>query len=137
MVAVFVGTRADLGPLQPVLAELASRSEVETVVLTGLAFDAAGLADRLEGSVSSVIALAAPLDEVDLAAQLRHGPALSAGAGRVVAEHPVDRLVVLGDRWELLYVVPPFVLAGVPVVHLHGGEVTSGAIDERVRHAVT
>ena len=55
----------------------------------------------------------------------------------MVAEHPVDRLVVLGDRWELLYVVPPFVLAGVPVVHLHGGEVTSGAIDERVRHAVT
>ncbi|WP_082564171.1 UDP-N-acetylglucosamine 2-epimerase [Nocardioides sp. Root140] len=136
-VAVFVGTRADLGPLQPVLAELTSRPEVETVVLTGLAFDAAGLADRLEGSVSSVIALAAPLDEVDLAAQLRHGPALSTGAGRVVAEHPVDRLVVLGDRWELLYVVPPFVLAGVPVVHLHGGEVTSGAIDERVRHAVT
>ena len=27
--------------------------------------------------------------------------------------------------------------AGVPVVHLHGGEVTEGALDERVRHAVT
>ena len=46
-------------------------------------------------------------------------------------------LVVLGDRWELLYVVPPAVLLGVPVVHLHGGEVTEGALDERVRHAVT
>jgi UDP-N-acetylglucosamine 2-epimerase (non-hydrolysing) len=31
----------------------------------------------------------------------------------------------------------PAVLLGVPVVHLHGGEVTEGAIDERVRHAVT
>ncbi|WP_051551245.1 UDP-N-acetylglucosamine 2-epimerase [Nocardioides sp. URHA0020] len=136
-VGVFVGTRADLGPLQPVLAELASRPEVETVVLTGLAFDADDLARRLEGSVSSVIALASPLGEVDLSTQLRHGPAMSAGAGRAVVEHPVERLVVLGDRWELLYVVPPYVLAGVPVVHLHGGEVTSGAIDERVRHAVT
>ncbi len=136
-VAVFIGTRADLGPLQPVLAELTSRPEVETIVLTGLAFDAAGLAERVDRAVSSVIALAAPIGEVDLPSQLRHGPAMSAGASRVVAEHPVDRLVVLGDRWELLYVVPPFVLAGVPVVHLHGGEVTSGAIDERVRHAVT
>ncbi|HET8614184.1 MAG TPA: UDP-N-acetylglucosamine 2-epimerase, partial [Actinomycetales bacterium] len=32
---------------------------------------------------------------------------------------------------------PPAVLLGVPVVHLHGGEVTEGALDERVRHAVT
>jgi UDP-N-acetylglucosamine 2-epimerase (non-hydrolysing) len=31
----------------------------------------------------------------------------------------------------------PAVIAGVPVVHLHGGEVTEGAIDERVRHAMT
>jgi UDP-N-acetylglucosamine 2-epimerase (non-hydrolysing) len=49
----------------------------------------------------------------------------------------IDVLVVLGDRWELLYVVPAAVLLGIPVVHLHGGEVTVGALDERVRHAVT
>lgn len=136
-VAVFVGTRADLGPLQPVIAELTSRPDVETILLTGLAFDAAGLAERLEGSVSSIVQLTTPLHEVDRSAQLLHGPALSDAAGRLVRENPVDRLVVLGDRWELLYVVPPFVLAGVPVVHLHGGEVTGGAIDERVRHAIT
>ena len=45
--------------------------------------------------------------------------------------------MVLGDRWELLYAVPPVVLLGVPLVHLHGGEVTEGAIDDRVRHAVS
>ena len=46
-------------------------------------------------------------------------------------------LVVLGDRWELLYVVASAFLLGIPMVHLHGGEITEGAIDERVRHAVT
>ena len=45
--------------------------------------------------------------------------------------------MVLGDRWELVPVVMPAVSAGVRVVHLHGGEVTEGAIDERIRHAVT
>ncbi len=136
-VAVFVGTRADLGPLRPVVDELASRPGVETIALTGLAFDAADLAERLGRPTSSIVQLAQPLHEVDLTAQLTHGPALSHGAGRLVREARVDRLVVLGDRWELLHVVPPFVLAGVPVVHLHGGEVTGGAIDERVRHAIT
>ena len=33
--------------------------------------------------------------------------------------------------------MPQAVLAGIRVVHLHGGEVTEGAVDERVRHAVT
>ena len=60
-VAVFVGTRADLGPLQPVLDELVSRPEVETIVLTGLAFDAAGLAERLGRPVSSIVSLATQL----------------------------------------------------------------------------
>lgn len=136
-VAVFVGTRADLGPLQPVLTELSTRSGVETVVLTGVAFDADELAARIEGPVSRVVALAEPMAEVDVAAQLVQGPALAAAAGRLLLADPVDRLVVLGDRWELLHVVPAFVMAGVPIVHLHGGEVTSGAVDERVRHAVT
>ncbi len=136
-VAVFVGTRADLGPLGPVLDELTARPGVETIALTGLAFDPTGLAERLGRPVSSIVQLAEPLHEVDLSTQLLHGPALSLGAGRLVQEAAVDRLVVLGDRWELLHVVPPFVLAGVPVVHLHGGEVTGGAIDERVRHAIT
>ena len=48
-----------------------------------------------------------------------------------------DAVVVLGDRWELLYVLPPFIISGIRLVHLHGGEVTEGALDERVRHAVT
>lgn len=136
-VAVFVGTRADLGPLRPVIDELTSRPEVETVLLTGLAFSAANLAGQIGRPTPSIVQLAEPLDEVDLAAQLSHGPALSLGAGRLLQERSLHRLVVLGDRWELLHVVPPFVLASVPVVHVHGGEVTGGAIDERVRHAVT
>ncbi len=136
-VAVFVGTRADLGPLQPVVSELALRPDVETILLTGLAFDATALAQSSGAPLSSIIELATALEEVDLPAQLEHGPALSLGSSRVLQDQAIDRLVVLGDRWELLHVVPPFVLAGVPVVHLHGGEVTGGAIDERVRHAIT
>ena len=33
--------------------------------------------------------------------------------------------------------MPTAFLLGVPIVHLHGGEVTEGAVDERVRHAVS
>ncbi|WP_457564270.1 UDP-N-acetylglucosamine 2-epimerase, partial [Caminibacter sp.] len=48
-----------------------------------------------------------------------------------------DFVVVLGDRYELIPIVSSAVLFNIPVVHLHGGEVTEGAVDELFRHAVT
>lgn len=140
--AVFVGTRADLGPLSPVLTALAEAHDVELVVLTGVAYGPDELAAALPGGAEAqwrehIHPVAEPIGVVSAEAVLHHGARLAAGAARVLADVDPDVLVVLGDRWELLYVVPPAFLAGVPVVHLHGGEVTEGAVDERVRHAIT
>jgi UDP-N-acetylglucosamine 2-epimerase (non-hydrolysing) len=139
-VAVFIGTRADFGPLSPVLRGLSSAG-ADVVALTGVAFDAetldAFLTDAVEGPAPRVQSVAPPVETLDAAAQLEQGAAIAAGTRELLADESFDRLVVLGDRWELLYVVPPFFLSGVPIVHVHGGEVTEGAIDERVRHAVT
>jgi UDP-N-acetylglucosamine 2-epimerase (non-hydrolysing) len=135
-----VGTRADLGPLGPVLSALADARDVDLTVLTGVAWTAASLAAVLpeRSEPWRVVALAPPVaGPFDAAAVVRHGPALCRGTGAHLLEAGPDVLVVLGDRWELLHVVPQAVLAGIRVVHLHGGEVTEGALDERVRHAVT
>ncbi len=48
-----------------------------------------------------------------------------------------DCFVVLGDRIELLAACNVALIAKVPIVHIHGGEVTEGAMDEKIRHAVT
>ena len=48
-----------------------------------------------------------------------------------------DLLVVLGDRYEILAVVSAAVLQNIPVAHIHGGEVTEGAFDDAIRHAIT
>lgn len=139
-VAVFVGTRADLGPLGPVLTALADAPDLDLTVLTGVAWTAQSLSAALPVREHhwQVVALADPVaGPLDEAAIVRHGPALSAGAGAYLLDACPNVLVVLGDRWELLHVVPQAVLAGIRVVHLHGGEVTEGAVDERVRHAVT
>ncbi|GAA2742856.1 UDP-N-acetylglucosamine 2-epimerase [Terrabacter aerolatus] len=141
--AVFVGTRADLGPLSPVLEALQADEGLTLRVLTGVMYAVDDLVAALPASVPEaawrevVVPLADPMREMTVAAQLDQGAVLSGAVGQALTAQAVDVLVVLGDRWELLYVVPPAVLLGVPVVHLHGGEVTEGALDERVRHAVT
>lgn len=46
-------------------------------------------------------------------------------------------VVILGDRYEMLAVASTAVMANIPVAHLHGGELTYGAIDDSIRHAIT
>jgi UDP-N-acetylglucosamine 2-epimerase (non-hydrolysing) len=136
-VCVFVGGRADLSPLGPVLSALRD-ARIDVRVLTAVSLDESGartlltqngLGDLAVRQVGPLLGSDTPEDAVACGAEISRGLAPALTDARC--------LVVLGDRWELPWVVMPAVLARVPVVHLHGGEVTEGAIDERVRHAVS
>ena len=48
-----------------------------------------------------------------------------------------DMILVAGDRFEILAAVTAALACRIPVAHCHGGEVTSGAIDDAIRHAIT
>ena len=48
-----------------------------------------------------------------------------------------DLIVVLGDRYEILAAVTAALFFKIPVAHLHGGEITEGAYDDCIRHAIT
>ena len=48
-----------------------------------------------------------------------------------------DMILVLGDRYEILAAVSAAVLYKIPVAHIHGGEITEGAYDDVIRHAIT
>ena len=46
-------------------------------------------------------------------------------------------LVILGDRYELLGCAMTATIFRIPIAHIHGGEVTSGAYDDSIRHAIS
>ncbi len=48
-----------------------------------------------------------------------------------------DTLVILGDRYELLGCAIAATIFRVPITHLHGGEITSGAYDDSIRHSIS
>lgn len=62
---------------------------------------------------------------------------LVASFSSLIAQEAPDLLMVLGDRYEILAPVTAAVIQRVPVAHIHGGETTLGAIDNKIRHAVT
>lgn len=140
-VAVFTSSRADLGPLGPVVSALDAEPRVELLVIaTGT-----HVLESYGGRVSDIQVAARNRVEVLDAGLAGTRPSdlgevygrIAAGVSRILSTARVDILVLLGDRWELLAAAGAALLHGVPIAHLHGGETTEGAIDERIRHGVT
>lgn len=48
-----------------------------------------------------------------------------------------DLMVVLGDRYELLPICSAALVMRIPIAHISGGDITEGAIDDKVRNAIT
>lgn len=57
--------------------------------------------------------------------------------GKVFADLAPDAVLLLGDRYESLAVALAALVARIPVVHVFGGDVTEGAFDDSIRHAIT
>ena len=48
-----------------------------------------------------------------------------------------EKIVILGDRYELFGCAIASMSHRIPIAHIHGGEVTSGAIDDSIRHSIS
>ena len=130
-------SRADIGILQPVWRALAGQPDCELhILLTGMHL----VADSPEP--------APPTDDAvihrggaDLGgrtgAEAAHAmAAIAEAAGACIAEARPDAALVVGDRLDMIPVATAALPFNIPLVHLHGGEVTEGAVDDRIRHAV-
>jgi len=59
------------------------------------------------------------------------------GFSKIFKKYKPDMMVVLGDRFEILSATIAAYILKIPVVHVHGGEVTRGIMDEGIRHSIT
>ena len=80
--------------------------------------------------------------EMLLSSDSPEGIAKSMGLGTIgfaqaYARHRPDVLLVLGDRFEMHSAVAAALPFKIPVAHIHGGEITEGAIDDSLRHSIT
>jgi GDP/UDP-N,N'-diacetylbacillosamine 2-epimerase (hydrolysing) len=140
-IAVVTGSRAEFGLLSNTLRLIDSSRDMELLlVVTGMHLspefgftvdeivkDGFKIADRIEMILSSD----SPV-----------GIGKSIGLGIIgfmdcFRKLTPDILVVLGDRYEIFAAVTAAMVLNLPVAHISGGDVTEGAIDEQIRHAIT
>ncbi len=131
-------SRADVGILAPVWHELAAEPGVELhIFLTGAhVSDAASAAGAVPEGVevhrggADLAGQAAP----EAAAAV---PEIAAAMVRLIDRIAPDTVLVIGDRLDMLPAAMATLTYNLPLIHLHGGESSEGAVDERIRHAIS
>ena len=140
-ICVVTGSRADYGLLYWPMRMLRDDPAFELqLVVTGmhLAQEFGSTVEAIEADGFSVSARVDMLLSGDTPVAVTK----SVGLGVVGFADALERLrpdwmLVLGDRFEILAAVQAALFARIPVAHLCGGDVTEGAFDEAIRHAIT
>lgn len=135
------GTRADWGLLQPVMMILKGdpRFALEILVTGQHLMAGSQSIDEINAAgfeVNHRVSLGLSAGDGNDAICAATGRAIE-GVGGVLAENSYDLMLVLGDRYEILGAVTAALLSKVPVAHIAGGDVTEGAFDDSIRHAIT
>jgi GDP/UDP-N,N'-diacetylbacillosamine 2-epimerase (hydrolysing) len=140
-ICVVTGTRAEYGLLSLLMHGIRDDEQLELqLIVTGM-----HLSPEFGSTYHVIEADGFNIDrkvEILLSSDTGVGIGKSLGLGVIgfvdaLAELNPELVVVLGDRFEILAAVAAALFNRIPVLHLHGGELTEGAIDESIRHAIT
>ncbi len=140
-ICVVTGTRAEYGLLAPLMSLLKQDSDIDfQLVVTGAHLSAQHGSTlkfiEQDGFVANALVDLALSDDSALGVANAAGRATSQLADAFAKLKP-DVVVVLGDRYEILGAAQAALILGIPIAHIHGGEVTTGAFDDSIRHAIT
>lgn len=140
-ICFITGTRADYGILAPIMKEVSKSSDAELQIIATnmhLSPQFGMTVNEIESDgfevnvkIESLAEGASAKSTVESMARVEAGLATALDALRP------DMVVILGDRYEALAAASAAVVFNIPVAHLHGGETTEGAIDDKFRHAIT
>ncbi len=140
-VCVVTGTRAEWGLLSGISQQLRMRDDIELqIVATNMHLD-----PRYGHTIDDILAQGFEVDvRVPMMAEddsttstVKAMAKCLDGMAEAFAQLTPDMIVILGDRYEMLSVASAATVMRIPIVHLHGGEISEGAIDDSIRHAIT
>ncbi|MCH5220729.1 MAG: UDP-N-acetylglucosamine 2-epimerase (hydrolyzing) [Muribaculaceae bacterium] len=140
-VCFVTSTRADWGLLMPIARELSRHHGVKLqIVATNMhLIDAYGMTiDEITAAGFTVDArVAMNVDGDDEASKVKAMSLCMSQMADVFTDLKPDAVIVLGDRYEMLAVASAATIMRIPIIHIAGGEISEGAVDDYVRHAIT
>lgn len=140
-ICVVTGTRAEYGILRPLIDKLNKDKDLELqLIVTG-----SHLSPEFGMTYKFIEEDGYKIDEkieILLSSDSSVGISKSMGLTLISLSESYERLkpdmlIILGDRYETFSAMAAASVAKIPVIHLHGGELTEGAFDDAFRHSMT
>lgn len=130
--------RADVSILTPVWKALLTRDVTLDILLTGMhcADDGASAREAIPEGATVTMA-GADLGGGAGVATVSAMAAIQTAVATQITACRLDILLLIGDRLDMVPAATAAVAFPLPVAHLHGGELSLGAVDDRLRHAMT
>jgi UDP-hydrolysing UDP-N-acetyl-D-glucosamine 2-epimerase len=140
-IGVVTVSRSDYGHLRPVLDGIRRAPDLDLVLFVAGMHLAREFGDTLRDIEADSFPIAERIEMLG-DGDTPESVAISTGRGvegfaRAFARQQPDIVVVLGDRFEMLAAAVAALPFALPVAHIHGGEVSEGAMDNQIRHAIT
>ena len=138
-IVYITGTRADYGLMRSVLQRIHHHPNLSLEILvTGM-----HLMDEFGTTISEIKSDGFPYTIIEVIPANDDKVSMAQFIGEFIEKlsswiktHRQDIILVLGDRGEMLGGAIVGSYLGIPVAHIHGGEITS-TIDDITRHAIT
>ena len=140
-ILIATGSRAEYGLLSALIKKLSQSNSFECK----LAVTGSHLSEKFGETINEIkldgheISFKQELDftdDTDLLISKNIAKCISEFSNFIFKTNP-DLLIVLGDRYEIFGVAVSAFVNKIPIAHIHGGELTFGAIDDGFRHAIT
>ncbi|MDE6480860.1 MAG: UDP-N-acetylglucosamine 2-epimerase (hydrolyzing) [Muribaculaceae bacterium] len=134
MIAIATSTRADWGLLTPLIAELARHGIPHTILASNM-----HLLPEMGMTVDEIRAAGEDPVEIPTAGNTISETLAESTRkhGEWFAANKPDAVIILGDRYEMLGVASAATVNGIPIIHIAGGTVSEGAMDNAIRNAIS
>lgn len=141
-ICVITATRAEYGLLKPLMQVLKEKSEIFQLQLlvTGahLSPEFGYTYKQIEEDGFAIDEKVEMLLSADSASSIVKSMGLCMISFADVLERlKPDAVVILGDRYEMLAIASCATIMRIPIIHINGGDITEGAYDDAIRHAIT
>lgn len=140
-IGIMTGTRAEYGLLKSLMQEINKDNDLELYLIVSgmhLSPEFGMTYKEIEEDGFRINAKVEMLLSSDSPAGISKSIGLGViGFADEFQRADLDMLILLGDRYEALSAAICALVMRIPIAHLHGGELTEGAIDEGIRHSIT
>jgi len=140
-ICIATGTRAEYGLLKPLMEAIKKEAEWSLQLLVTGAHLSPEFGLTYKQIEQDGINIDAKV-EMLLSSDTAEGIVKSMGIGMIGFADALKNLspkllIILGDRYEMLALASAALIYKIPIIHIHGGEITEGAYDDAIRHAIT